>query len=380
MSVAPTESKSRPRVLLAAGGTGGHIYPAVALASALRELAPDVDVQFICGQRPSEWQLYRRLGIEPWTLPLGHKRSGLRERIRFAGQFTAALGEARRLIRANPVSVAVGFGSYVSVAPLIAAKLSGSRIILHEQNVAAGAANRVLAPLASAIATAVERPIGLMGRRRQRLVGNPVRAELLKRADRAEARRFFKLGQDGLVCLCLGGSQGALGLNRVLLDFLHRTAESDGPAAHWQLLWSTGPAHFDQVTRELGLIGRELSGHGINPFIEEMGRAYAAADLVVARAGALTIAELTALGLPAILVPLPNAGGGHQFDNARRMVEAGAAALVDQRDPKAAEKLGEVLGRLAESPGELAKMADAAGALGRPDAARELARVVLEFV
>ena len=107
---------SRPRVLLAAGGTGGHIYPAVALAAALRDMAPDVDVQFVCGQRPSEWHLYRRLGIEPWILPLGHKRSGLRERIRFAGQFASAIGTAR-------MALAIGVGV------LLALWVTGLRIL-----------------------------------------------------------------------------------------------------------------------------------------------------------------------------------------------------------------------------------------------------------
>lgn len=376
-----SELKSPARVLLAAGGTGGHIYPAVALAAALREMAPDVEVEFVCGQRPSEWHLYRRLGIEPWILPLGHKRSGVVERVRFISQFTAAMRAARRRMRRKPVSVAVGFGSYVSVAPLIAARMSGAKIVLHEQNVAAGVANRLLAPMASAIATAVERPIGLLGRRKHRLVGNPVRTEMFKPFDRAEARKYFRLGGEGLVCLCVGGSQGALGLNRLLLDLIHRTVGMESPAAKWQFLWSTGPAHYEQVTRELEMIsGRDRHGHSVNPYIEEMGRAYAAADLVIARAGALTLAELTALGLPAVLVPLPHAGGGHQFDNARRFVEAGGGALVDQRDKAAAERLEEIMGRLAESPAELAAMAAASKALGRPNAARELASLILEFL
>ncbi len=376
-----TELKTPARVLLAAGGTGGHIYPAVALEAALRAAAPDVQVEFVCGQRPSEWHLYRRLGIEPWVLPLGHKRPGLVERIRFMSQFTAALRAARRRLRQSPVNVAVGFGSYVSVAPLLAAKMSGARIVLHEQNVAAGMANRLLAPLASAVATAVERPIGLWGRRKHKLVGNPVRADLFKPFDRAEARKYFRLGDEGLVCLCMGGSQGALGLNHLLLDLIHRTVGMESPAAKWQFLWSTGPAHFEQVTHELELItGRDRHGHGVNPYIEEMGRAYAAADLVIGRAGALTLAELTALGLPAVLVPLPNAGGGHQFDNARRFVEAGGGALIDQRDTNAAERLEEILGRLADSPAELAAMAAASKSLGRPNAAGELASLILEFL
>ncbi len=372
-------SARRPRVLLAAGGTGGHIYPAVALSHALAELAPDVEVQFICGNRPSEWQIYRRLGIQPWVLPLGHRRPGLIDRFRFWGQFMAALARSRRQLRQKPVQVAVGFGSYVSVAPLLAARLSGARIVLHEQNERAGSANRALAPLASSIGTAVERPRGLWNRRRQHAVGNPIRSEILAPVDRAEARRYFRVGQERLVCLCLGGSQGAQGLNRLLLDLLHRSESAENHAAAWQLLWSTGPAHFEVVQRELATMRRPPEEHSINPYIEEMARAYAAADLIIARAGALTLSELTALGKPSILLPLPHAGR-HQFANALRLDRAGAAHIVDQDDPRALDQLESILDELARDPGRLATMAEAARSLGRPDAAHQLARLVLEFV
>jgi UDP-N-acetylglucosamine--N-acetylmuramyl-(pentapeptide) pyrophosphoryl-undecaprenol N-acetylglucosamine transferase len=302
------------------------------------------------------------------------------ERLRFASQLVASWRRARRLLRSHPAAVAVGFGSYVSVPPLLAARSGGARLILHEQNVEAGAANRLLAPLAGAIATAVEPTRGFGKRRKLRLVGNPIRAEVLKAADRAEARRYFRLGSQGLICLCVGGSQGALGLNRLLLQLLQRTAEMNGPASAWQLLWSTGPAHFEMVMREMAAMGLDPHEHGINPYIDEMARAYAAADLVIARAGALTLAELTAWGRPAILVPLPRAGRGHQKANAGWLADAGAAVVVDQQAPDAVEQLKQVLGQLASSPEKKNKMAEASRRLGRPDAARQLGRLVLELM
>jgi UDP-N-acetylglucosamine--N-acetylmuramyl-(pentapeptide) pyrophosphoryl-undecaprenol N-acetylglucosamine transferase len=366
-------------ILLAAGGTGGHIYPAAALAKALRELAPNLAVDFVCGNRPAELQLYRRLEIQPFILPLGPSRPGLTNRARLSGQFAASFFQSRRILRQRRPRVAVGFGSYVSVAPLLAARVAGARLVLHEQNIRAGAANRALAPLAAAVGVAHENTRGLRPRRRLRVVGNPIRPEVLRPADRAEARRWFRLGAEGLVCLVMGGSQGAQGLNRLLLHLLERTHDMESPASAWQFLWSTGPAHYEEVMRSVESMGRDPHEHGINPYIDEMARAYAAADLVVARAGALTIAELTARGLPAILVPLPIAGG-HQRDNARALEEAGAAAVVEQNRPDAVIKLEQALGKLATSSETLKGMAQASKSRGRPDAAERLARLVLEFM
>jgi UDP-N-acetylglucosamine--N-acetylmuramyl-(pentapeptide) pyrophosphoryl-undecaprenol N-acetylglucosamine transferase len=366
--------------LLAAGGTGGHIYPAVALAEALTALAPEVKIQFCCGNRPDEWQIYRRLGLQPWILPVTYHRRGLAARGRFVRQMLAAWSESRRLLRQNPVQVAVGFGSYVSVPPLLGARLAGARLVLHEQNLYAGLANRVMAPWARAIATAgpLARPAFPAARTHE--VGNPIRAEILRPVSREEARAFFRLKPDRLVCLCLGGSQGARGINRLVLDFLQRVLDTDTPATRWQFLWSTGTANFEWVSQTLQQMGVDPSEHGINPYLHEMALAYAAADLVLTRAGALSIAELTALGLPAILVPLPSAAGGHQAINARRLVQAGAAEVLEEADPRAAETLDKLLSHWARNPQALAPMGQASRALGRPDAARDLARLVLDVV
>jgi UDP-N-acetylglucosamine--N-acetylmuramyl-(pentapeptide) pyrophosphoryl-undecaprenol N-acetylglucosamine transferase len=368
---------TKRRVLLAAGGTGGHIYPAVALAEALRRMAPDLEIQFCCGARPAELQIYRRLAIQPWVMPVSHHRPGLPEGAKFLWQMLASWRMARRLLRERPVAVAVGFGSYASVPPLLAARLAGARLVLHEQNVRPGIANRLLAPLARWIATA-ETPGGrAFPPARTRVVGNPVRVEMLQAADRQEARRHFRLGGDRLVCLCLGGSQGAVGLNQLLLELTGRLARGESAAGRWQLLWSTGPAHFKPLTEATRNFGIDPSEHTLTPYIERMGLAYAAADLVLARAGALTLAELTALGKPAVLVPLPTSAGGHQAVNARKLVEAGAAVVLLQDEPEAAAKLEGWLTEWAQAPEKLAKMAEASRRLGKPEAAKELAGLVM---
>ena len=375
----PPAAPSTACILLAAGGTGGHIYPAVALAEALREEAPEVAICFCCGNRPSERQLYKRLGIDPWVLPVSHHRSGFANRLRFVRQMHAAFWRARGLIRKQPVRIAVGFGGYPSVPPLLAARLSGASLAIHEQNVRPGAANRLLAPLTRLVATGLPTPEGALPADKTKLVGNPVRTSILRRMDRREARAFFRLEGDRPVCLCFGGSQGALGVNRLVLSMLGRAQTEGGSAARWRLLWSTGPTHYNEVVRALTEMGVDPAEHTINPYIDEIATAYSAADLVVARAGALTLAEIGTVGVPAVLVPLPIATGGHQAINARRLAQDGAAEIVEEADPRAAERLESLLGKWATAPELLERMADAARAQGRPHAARDLARLVLDL-
>lgn len=367
------------RVLLAAGGTGGHISPAIALSEALGRIAPGVEVQFCCGHRPTELQLYRRQGIRPWVLPVAHNRPGLLRRLGTLGRLMAAWRRTRRLLRAHPVAVAVGFGSYISVPPMLAARSVGASLIIHEQNVLPGRANRMLAPLARVIATACEPAKGQFNPAKVRVVGTPIRASFLKPVDPAEARDFFRLSADKPVCLVIGGSQGAMGINQILLDLAGRMRGPDSPAGRWQLLWSTGPVHYQPVMKGLRQMGVDVCGHSINPFIEEMAMAYAAADLVVARSGASTQAELTVMGRPAVLIPLPHAGD-HQRLNAQRLEQVGAAHIIEQGDPRAAEKLESMLGRLDTQPVLLERMRRAARSNGFPDAAERLARVVLDFL
>jgi UDP-N-acetylglucosamine--N-acetylmuramyl-(pentapeptide) pyrophosphoryl-undecaprenol N-acetylglucosamine transferase len=160
------------------------------------------------------------------------------------------------------------------------------------------------------------------------------------------------------VCLVIGGSQGALGLNRLMINLVGRLKEAESAAAGWHFLWSTGPPHLDCVNRTLREMGIDPAELGVHPYIDEMARAYAAADVVVARAGALTLAELTA----------------------RALAEAGAAELIEETDPRGAEKLESLLARWATRPDTLVGMGQASAALGRPEAARELASLVLALL
>jgi UDP-N-acetylglucosamine--N-acetylmuramyl-(pentapeptide) pyrophosphoryl-undecaprenol N-acetylglucosamine transferase len=235
-----------------------------------------------------------------------------------------------------------------------------------------------LTPFATWIATADPPRAGKTLPRKFRHVGNPVRAGFLKPVNREAGRTFFRLHANRPVCFVSGGSQGAVGVNQLVLDVLGRLRDLEHPASRWQFLWATGPGHYEHVMRQIALLGVEPSEHSINPYIDEMTLAYAAADVVIARAGALTLAELTVMGQPAVLVPLPTSAHGHQLGNARAMERAGAARVLNERDKHAADQLEQWLIEWMEHPEQLAGMASASRGLGRPQAAEDLAGLVLE--
>lgn len=368
-----------PRILMAAGGTGGHITPALATAEAIQELDPTATIQFCCGRRPTELQIYRRRKLRPWVMPLAYSRRGVRARLRYLRQMIFSFGYVRERLKDNPVDVAVGFGSYLSVPPLLAARTLGVPLVLQEQNVFPGAANRWLSRLSRAVAVPDDSVQRWFKPGKVHVTGNPVPRSILKLIDRNEARAFFRLNPSRPVLLCVGGSQGAGGMNQIMLELMRRLTDEDCEAAPWQVIWSTGAGHYERIVKALDDIGVSREDHSINPFINEMAKAYAAADLVVARAGALTLAELTAVGKPSVLVPLPTSKGGHQAHNARQIEAAGAAIVIEENDPEAAQKLEQRLIDWAAHPEALDAMAARARQFGRPEAARRLAQLILEI-
>jgi len=372
-----------PRLWIAAGGTGGHVYPALALGEAVRRRAPDIEIAYSCGRRPGELAIYRSRGLEPCVLPLSGRRRGWVGGVRFAGEISRAFLQARGAMSQARPALAVGFGGYAAFPPLWAARTLGIPYVLHEQNARPGAANRRLAARATLIFVGSEAAAGRFPSERTRVVGSPIRAEMLAPMDREQARRALGVPTAGGLCLCFGGSQGAAGMNRLLLEALRREegrqALEVGPRGEspWHLLWVTGPAHRDAVRSaveaETGLRERlTLIG-----YLDRMELGYAAADLVVARAGALTIAELTALGKPSVIIPLPSAAGGHQRDNARALETAGGAIVIDETAPEAAARLAMSLRDLMGSCDKRSRLAEASRRLGRPGAADAMAEAIL---
>jgi UDP-N-acetylglucosamine--N-acetylmuramyl-(pentapeptide) pyrophosphoryl-undecaprenol N-acetylglucosamine transferase len=348
-------------VLIMAGGTGGHVFPALACAREFQ--ARGYAVHWLGTPRGIENELVPQAGLPLHLIQVtGLRGKGKLSLLKAPFQLLRALFQARRIVRElQPVCV-LGMGGYVTGPGGLAARLTGAPLIIHEQNAVAGTANRSLAPLASRICEAF--PDTFVASDKRRTTGNPVRTELFQAEPRAP------LAQRRVRLLVLGGSLGAEPLNKLLPEALARLPEELLPEVRHQ----AGKQH-DQVTaeryRSAGVQAQVL------PFISDMAGAYAWADLVICRAGALTVSELAAAGLPAFLVPLPHAIDDHQTRNAEYLASEGAAVLLPQRSTDAA-RLAAQLEEVLMQPEKLAAMGAIARRLAKPEATRNVVDICLE--
>ena len=374
------------RVLFAGGGTGGHLYPAIALAEALERLRPGTEVHFVGAKRGVEARVLPTTAF-PHTLldlePLRRDRVWRNWRL-IPSAFSAVRGLSR-LFRGFRPGLVVGTGGYASAPAGAWAVLRGVPLAVQEQNAFPGLTTRLLSRYAKLVALGFpEAAEGLKPGRGTEVVvmGNPIRPPD-PTLDRLSCRREFGLPEDGVVALIVGGSQGSLAMNEALLGALEQVAagEADWPAG-LAILWATGPAHLDAVRARLERLGGpSVFGERVRVvgYIETMPRALAAADLAVSRAGAMATAELLAWRLPAILVPLPTAAANHQTHNARALAEAGAAVALPQREASP-ERLWSELRSLVVDGERRHAMAERAGERARPDAADRIAGRLLELL
>ncbi|GHB50108.1 UDP-N-acetylglucosamine--N-acetylmuramyl-(pentapeptide) pyrophosphoryl-undecaprenol N-acetylglucosamine transferase [Streptomyces xanthochromogenes] len=361
--------------MIGAGGTGGHIYPGLALAEALRRAVPDAVISFVGTTRGLEGELIPRAGYRlhtvdmiPFDPSLGAKRYLLPAALLRSG------AQCRAILKAQGAQVAVGMGGYPSAPVIVGAKMAGLPSLIHESNAVPGRANQFAARLTPNIAVAFDRSRAhLSGGQDALTTGMPIAASLAaldRPALRAEARRALGVPPGARLVLVNGGSLGAARL----------TAAAVGLAERWRdrrdvhLLIKTGPAQLADTERQLS----GLPGARAVPYLDRMDLAYAAADLVVCRAGSATVAELAATGVPAVLVPYPHAPGDHQTHNARVLSDAGAGLLVPDAETTAFRLAGLVEPLLAD-PARLAAMSGAADPGNHARAADLLAARVLEL-
>jgi UDP-N-acetylglucosamine--N-acetylmuramyl-(pentapeptide) pyrophosphoryl-undecaprenol N-acetylglucosamine transferase len=352
-------------VVLAGGGTAGHVEPLLSTADALRRRDPSIGVSVLGTAEGLEARLVPARGYPLTIVPkVPLPRRPTVDLLRVPVRLRAAVRAASAHLEQVDASVVVGFGGYVSVPAYLAARRRGVPVVVHEANARPGLANRLGARWAAAVATAVP---GVMAG--AHVVGMPLRkqvAELDRSASRAGARVGYGLGE-GPVLLVTGGSLGARRLNTAVCE-----AAPDLAAAGVQVLHVTGRANADDVR---ALLGEGPPTHHLLDYVDGMESAYAAADLVLCRAGAMTCAELAAVGLPAVLVPLP-VGNGEQALNARPLVAAGAALTVDDAALDAAY-VRSTVARLAVDAERLAAMSAAAAPLGHRHADEALVDLVL---
>jgi len=359
------------KLVVSAGGTGGHLFPAMSVLDEVKRLEPTVEVLFIgrhtgierdAAQRASI--PYRAVTTAPW--PTRPSPAAVTSAVR---NLTGIVQSLRELRSFRP-DVVFTTGGYVSLPTAIAAGLTHRPLVIHEQNRMPGRATRLVARFAAQIALSTEDvPKGFPATRAV-YVGTPVRSDILGERPAVEvARDRFGLDPAIFTVLVLGGSQGARSINHAIAGTLDRLDPQ-----RVQVLLSAGKHDLDEIVHEC----RGSNVHTeIRPFIDDMTSAYAAADLAVCRSGASTLAELAAMGLPAILVPYPHAAGGHQLENAERFVTAGAARLILDSD-LSAKTLAATITQLAEDTTTRSEMARAASRLARPDAAHRIARLILD--
>ena len=371
MSADDRTTPSGTWAFIAGGGTAGHTLPGIAVAQALVAEGHDASsIRFVGSERGSESRLVSEAGFQISVLPgRGIERKVSLQNVASAWALLRAQKQALGLVRRHRPSVVLALGGFASLATAFAAVACRIPVVVAEQNAVAGAANRLVAKRAVACAVAFEGT----GLPNAHLTGNPVRAEILAvdPADRAAARRALGLPTDATVVLAFGGSLGSRRINQAVFGFVEALSERADVAVHHVVGsrdWGSregapptlpkGGLHYQAVEYE-----------------QDMARAMAAADLVVSRAGATTVAELSVVGLASILVPLPIASEDHQTANARALVDADAAVLVPDAELDAHRLVAEV-GALLAGEDTLGRMAAAARALGRPDAAERVADLV----
>jgi len=309
------------KVLFAGGGTGGHLYPAVAMAQELQRMVPGVGILFAGTSRGIEAREIPRLGyrlhlLEVRGLKRGRSLKDMASNIGVVADFIGALAGAVALVGKERPDVVVGTGGFVSAPVLFAAQLLGRKTLIQEQNAFPGVTTRLLSALASEVQLSFEEAGRYLPKKKGVMIsGNPARSFEL--VDAAAAREHFGLDPSRPTLLVFGGSRGARSINNAVL----RNRELFGRAAN--ILWQTGSLDFERIS-DACTPSRHLQ---VVPYIENMGIAYSATDLVLCRAGASSIAELTNLGKPSVLVPYPFATGDHQRHNARSLLHSGAAAV-----------------------------------------------------
>lgn len=363
-----------PGILFAGGGTGGHLYPALALAEAFQRRNPAIRIHFVGAQRGVEARVLPERGVPHTLLPAEPiRRSQLWENWRLFPAFGKSIGHLRRLFAGFNPDLVVGTGGYASGPVAAWAVLNGVPLALQEQNSYPGFTTRLLARRARQVHLAFPEAEEYLkpGAHTEILYnGNPIRPPD-HTIDRDEARRRFGLGT-GPVVLVVGGSQGSRAINEALLAELRGVASGQlAPRpAGLQLLWATGPAHHDSISARLAEldVGEWVK---VVPYIREMPSALAVADAAVSRAGAMALAELCAWGIAGVLIPLPTAAANHQHHNAVALAEAGAAVLVPETEIGTGRLWSELSGLMADT-GRRSALAERARERGHPNAADEI--------
>ena len=360
------------RVLIAAGGTAGHINPALAIAGAIKKADPSAEIHFAGRKEGMEYRLVTQAGY-----PFHHiEITGFQRRL----SWNLALSgpKARAMMKEVQPDLVIGCGGYVSGPVVRCAAKKGIKTAIHEQNAFPGVTNKLLAPDVDIVFAAVPAAVEKLGApEKTQVVGNPVRPEVFEKAGERDAIRAQLGAGDRTVILSFGGSLGARRVNEVVADLCAWEQKEHKPVLHIHATGQYGVELFQNLEKEKGFApGESLV---VKEYINNMPELLAAADLVISRAGALTLAELEAEGRAAILIPSPNVAENHQYYNAMELQKAGAAVVIEEKDLTGGKLVSTVSGLLAE-PGRLAAMGKNARTLSVDDSLDRIADALMKLV
>lgn len=363
------------KVLFAGGGTGGHIYPAIAIAKGLEEKMRDVEIVFVGTERGMEMDLVPKAGFRLEKIRVrGFKRKlSFDTFLSFKEMFIGGIDSIRILKKEKPQLV-IGTGGYVAGPVVFFATLMGIPTLIHEQNVKPGITNRILGRFVDKIAISFIESVKYFPSSKCILTGNPVRPEIIS-ADKKVALKNLNLKHGSPVVLSFGGSQGAKKLNEAVIELIELIKDRE----YFQLLHITGQKNYERFLREMELRGinwEKLGYIKIKPYLYNMHDALACADLVVSRAGAITISEITACGRPAILIPLPTAADNHQDFNARYLEKNNAALVIEER-LLSGNILYEYIMQILNDKEKYRIMSEASKKLGKPDALNKIVDIAV---
>lgn len=361
------------RLIISGGGTGGHVFPAIAIANAFRERHPDADILFVGAEGKMEMVRVPEAGYKIMGLWIaGIQRSLSFSNLTFPFKLIASYFKARKIVKDFRPHAAVGTGGYASGPLMLAA--TGMRIptLLQEQNSYAGLTNKKLAAKVQRICVAYPGMEAYFPKEKIRMTGNPVRKDILDvSTKRPAALHHFGFSDTDRTLLVLGGSGGARTINESILAGLDQLID-----ANVQVIWQTGKVYYESVKAQVA--DKDMRKVRLYDFLKEMDLAYAAANVVVSRAGALSISELCLTRKPSVLVPSPNVAEDHQTKNAMALVKEDAACMIADKDARV-QLAKEVLDLLGDAR-RCEKLSERIGTLGRPEAARDIVTEIEKLI
>lgn len=355
------------KVLFAGGGTGGHVFPAIAIADEVKKLQPSAEILFVGTKERIESRLIPQKGYMFRTIWIsGFRRRLSPDNLLFPVKVLVSLFQSLILLKSEKPDVVVGTGGYVCGPVLYVASLMGIPTVVQEQNSLPGITTRMLSARATEVHLMFESAVHYLKRSDNiRITGNPTR-EVLGSISRTDALNHFGFSGSKKTLLVLGGSLGALSINNVVVGCLEKLAHDE-----IQVIWQTG----EQDYKRIAMLTGNLVNVKVYKFIDTMEYAYAAADLALCRAGAITIAELTRLGVPTIFIPYPYAAANHQVENAKAIVKSNAAVMI--LDHEADQKTCETILGLIHDETRLKEMHRNSIMLGKPAAAKDIAQSII---